>query len=104
MGKNSNDMEGKLLRITHPKLYDHLIEELSSANIHPFDIHATSRRTSTGTEIQICFGEKYQRESTQTFSESVISGAGSEFFKFCKEIADMCKETMFADYMKMIKL
>ncbi|WP_164669518.1 hypothetical protein [Virgibacillus doumboii] len=93
----------KLLRAVYPKLYDHLLEELMSHNIHSYDVQITFEKAGSSVEIQVRFGERFTRELTRTFSEKNVHEIGDAFHDFCEEIKQACKETLIADYFKMVK-
>ncbi|RCW67025.1 hypothetical protein [Saliterribacillus persicus] len=103
MNSKTNPSSIKLLRSAYPQLYDYLIKELSAHNIHSFDIQATSRDIGTEVEIQVQFGEEFNNTYSKTFSKEKVTEINDAFSNFCEEIAETCKETLIADYFKMVK-
>lgn len=93
----------QLLRTTHPAGYEQLLEELSTHNIHAFDVQATSSETENEVEVTVRFGEAFNQALTKVFSKGTVLEKNEAFTDFCKEVGDTCKETLIADYFKMVK-
>ncbi|MFD1038999.1 hypothetical protein ACFQ3N_11450 [Virgibacillus byunsanensis] len=103
MSNKDSQSSRRLLRLIYPNLYDYLMEQLTAENIHPFDIQAMGRKMDSKVEIQILFGEDFAQELTRTFSEENLVNINSDFVDFCEEVQETCKETLIADYYKMVK-
>jgi len=93
----------RLLRIMYPNVYNYLIDKLKENNIHSFDVQMTARKIDSSVEIYVCFGERFTWEVTRTVSEKSLSEPDNTFKEFCEEIKEKCKETLVADYFKMVK-
>lgn len=100
--KNAENTNRKLLRIQYPKLYEHLVEELSIHHIHPFDITASCREVADEVEIEIAFGEGFSRRESQTFPKENLDKLDPAFTSFCEKVGEVCKETMISDYFNIV--
>ncbi|MFD2761753.1 hypothetical protein [Lentibacillus juripiscarius] len=93
----------KLLRTMYPSAYQFLIEKLKEHNIHSFDVQATAKKTGSAYEVCVRFGEGFGQEMTCRFAEKALREPDDDFAAFCEEIQKTCKETLIADYFKMVK-
>lgn len=93
----------QLLQTSYPKLYDHLIEAIKVHNIHSYDVRATCQHVESEMEIQVNYGADFTLEHKRTFSDKEIAEIGDAFTEFCQEVGETCKETLIADYFKMMK-
>ncbi|RYG72603.1 hypothetical protein EU245_09740 [Lentibacillus lipolyticus] len=93
----------KLLRTMYPGAYNVLIDKLKEHNIHSFDVQATARKTDSDYEVCVRFGEGFGQEMTRNFAEEALLEPDDDFAAFCEEIQKTCKETLIADYFKMVK-
>ena len=94
----------KALRVVSPKLFNYITKILEEANIHPYDIQASSIKTKNGLQVFIQYGENFTQSQSAYFSFKSVEMLDDEIFHFVKEIAESCKETMIADYFKMMKM
>lgn len=93
--------KNELLQIAYPNLYEKLIEFLLIFNIHSYDVRATCRSIDDKIEIKIKFGDGFANKRMELFSKDELGRSG-RFESFCEEIAETCKETLIADYFKMV--
>lgn len=96
--------EQQALRAVAPKLFHYITEILDESNIHPYDIQASTIKTDVGLQVFIQYGENFKQSQSQLFSYESVDKLDDEVHVFIKEIADACKETMIADYFKMMKM
>lgn len=96
--------EQQALRAVSPKLFRYITEVLDESNIHPYDIQASTIKTDAGLQVFIQYGENFKQSQSQLFSYESIERLDNEVHEFVTEIAASCKETMIADYFKMMKM
>lgn len=96
-----NDLQP--LMILSPNLYQQLIDSLETENIHSFDIEAYGLKTKDHLEVEVRFGEEYQKVMKETFPLAILKEESEEYLNFCKNVGETCKEIMIQDYFKMVK-
>lgn len=96
--------EQRALRAVSPKLFRYISETLEEGNIHPYDIQASSVEKEDGLQVFIQYGDNFTQSKSAYFSYQSIEKLDKEIETFIKEIAEACKQTMIADYFKMMKM
>lgn len=91
------------LMMLSPYLYQQLTDILEKENIHSFDIEAYGLKLKDHLEVEVRFGEAYQKAMKETFPLAVLKEKNEEYLNFCKNIGETCKEIMIQDYFKMVK-
>ncbi|WP_186577039.1 hypothetical protein [Aquibacillus kalidii] len=99
---NGTEPTRKLLRLTIPNAYKILIDELESHHIHAYDIRALCYQASSTIDIEIQFGENFTHTMKESFEEKKLE-KNPDFINFCRKIGETCKETLIADYFRMVK-
>lgn len=96
--------EQKELRAVSPKLFRYISETLEVSNIHPYDIQATAVEKEDGLQVFIQYGNNFNHSKSDYFTHQAIEKRNEEIDAFIKVIAEACKQTMIADYFKMMKM
>src|SRR5690625_1355945 len=102
MGEKGKNQTMRPLRIISPKLYTLIIGEFETYNIHSYDLMIEGEKKDKGIQIRILFGEHFAHTETEFFSFESIEKMSDELIQFIKSAAETCKETMIADYFKMM--
>ncbi|WP_019378444.1 hypothetical protein [Virgibacillus halodenitrificans] len=93
------------LRILMPELYQYIIEYLEEQhNIHSYDIQVFGMKQKVGLQLSFAFGEDYSHQEKKTFSLEQFHNKEKDIKPFIEEFGEKCKETMIADYYKMMKM
>ncbi|MCJ0931074.1 hypothetical protein [Virgibacillus halodenitrificans] len=93
------------LRILLPELYQYIIEYLEEQhNIHSYDIQVFVMNQHDGYQLSFAFGEDYSHQEKITLTLKQIQNKEDNIKPFIKEFGEKCKETMIADYYKMMKM
>jgi len=100
----STEGKQRTLRAVSPELYHYITEKLAEDNIHQYDIQASTIETADGLQVFVQYGENFTQSQSQFFSHESIKKGNQEIEAFTDEIAEACKETMIADYFKMVKM
>ncbi|MFD1360502.1 hypothetical protein [Lentibacillus salinarum] len=92
------------LRLVLPNLYQTITDILEKQhNIHPYDLQVKAIPESSGYTIIVYFGDSFNHQKYQTFSNEAIQSIDSEIVSFIEETGNACKEVMIADYFKMMR-
>lgn len=92
---------GKPLRILSPQLYQFMITQFKTYNIHSYDLIINGIKKDHGIEIEVRFGEKFTKAKSAIFSTKVIDNQSNEHTKltgFIDEVAETCKKVMIDEY------
>lgn len=93
----------KPMRMVAPALYQQLVSIFDEFHIHPYDIKANVKQKKEGLEILLRYGETFSKGQSRYFRQQDIEEQNSTVKSFFKETAESCKETLIADYYKMMK-
>jgi len=99
----SNNKELQPLMMLSPFLYQELLGALEKENIHSFDIEAYGCKHSDEIEIEVSFGEGFQKVMKETFPLVILKEKNDKYLNFCTNIGETCKKIMIDDYFKMVK-
>src|SRR5699024_9093460 len=100
----STEGKQRTLRAVSPELYHYITEKLADENIHQYDIQSSTVETGDGQQVFVHTGENSKQSQSQFFSHESIKRGNQEIEACTDEIAEACKETMIADYFKMVKM
>lgn len=100
--ENMSNIIRHLLRVEYPRLYETLMKELAKHHIHPFDVAAACREGDDKVEILVQYGQGFAHKKAYTLSKEELNDDLEEYRNFCKEVAEICKETMIADYFNIV--
>jgi hypothetical protein len=91
------------LRFVKPEYYRMLLRELEVYHLHPFDVHASAIAAEDELTIVIRYGDRavWKCQSLLGEDANAAEGAIADFFR---ETAEDCKNTLIADYYKMMKV
>jgi hypothetical protein len=98
------EIEVRLLRFSAPVLYQEMIDIFSKANLHPYDLHATTVKMEEGYEVTIQFSPSFTHSVTTFFRFEQASNPDIETTRFFTETAEKCKQQLIADYFNRIKV
>src|SRR5690625_6412968 len=100
----STEGRQRTLRAVSPELYHYITEKLAEDKIHQYDIQASTIETADGLQVFVQYGENFTQSQAQFFAHEAIKKGNQEIAACTDEIAEACKETMIADYFKMVKM
>lgn len=92
------------IRVISPSLYSHIASELETIHIHPYDVRVNGIKKENGMELIIRFGDGYAHMKSELFSFEAIEKLDECITEFIKQVGEECKQTMIADYYKMLKM
>ena len=100
---NAHDVSVPLF-IIEPKLDGNLKKIMAEKHIHPYELEAYGTKNEDGIEVTIIYGLTDQQTVTAFFTHEAIETDGPAISKFFSETVEKCKESLIADYYKMIRL
>ena len=95
--------EEQPLRLTHPRCYEHLLQQFDLLHLHPYDVKASVIAETDGCVIILRYGENLTQSKQHFFKHEALIQLSKELTGFYEEVAQICKKTLIADYYKMIK-
>ncbi|MDQ0300339.1 UDP-2,3-diacylglucosamine pyrophosphatase LpxH [Salibacterium salarium] len=103
MSKNGARQE-KSLRVVAPDIYNKLIQELETYHIQPYDIQANAIEYKDGLQLILYYGEQFPHLEKKFASFEEWSDWTADLSTFIELTAQTLKQTMVADYFKMMRM
>ncbi|WP_026700641.1 hypothetical protein [Salibacterium aidingense] len=94
----------KSLRIVAPDIYNKLILELDAYHIQPYDIQANAVEYENGLKLILYYGEQFPHAEEKFASFEEWHEWSKDLSAFMESTAQTLKQTMAADYFKMMKM
>ncbi|WP_051263205.1 hypothetical protein [Tuberibacillus calidus] len=95
---------GVPLFIAEPKL-DHILKMMmEEKHIHTYEMEAYGTKREDGIEVAILYGLTDKQMVTAYFTQEAVETEDPAISKFFSETVEKCKESLIADYYKMIRL
>lgn len=107
MEKEHNTVGGKNeqpIRIISPELYQIIMNELENLHIHPYDMQVSGVKDENGVQLIFRFGDGYAHTASQFFQLNGLKKENPDLIEFIKHVGEEGKQTMIADYFKMMKM
>ncbi|ASK62637.1 hypothetical protein CFK37_10980 [Virgibacillus phasianinus] len=92
------------IRAIAPDLYRYIVNELETIHIHPYDVQANGIKKENGIQLICRFGEEYTHVKSEFFPFEAIGRLDKKLEDFINQLGEECKQSMIADYYKMLKM